>query len=201
MSRQNSNGVLQTTITTWHIYRQLLFHFRLFCLHFESGGGIESEMQTQGSFVLGGGGDHFIAALCKGCLPSLGLQQLLLLIFLTSASVMTLATMWNHQILVPMKEVFEYNKVSRGHAPFLPLYPVQHLPKRVEKKRNCKICYEKQRHKAERMSSALLAMFTFSFCWRMTASLSGTAIRAARWMSLQKSRKWCTGSMYILNDS
>lgn len=46
-------------------------------------------------------------ALRKGCIPSLGLRQLLLQIFLAPAAVMTPATTWDHQILVPIRQIFE----------------------------------------------------------------------------------------------
>lgn len=46
-----------------------------------------------------------------------------------------------------IQQIFEHNEVAQGHAPFFPhlspLDPVRHQPKRMEKRRNCKICYGK----------------------------------------------------------
>lgn len=46
-----------------------------------------------------------------------------------------------------IQQIFQYDEVSQGHAPFSPpfspLDPVRHQPKRMEKRRNCKLCYEK----------------------------------------------------------
>lgn len=142
-------------------------------------------------------------ALRKSWLPWQGLRQmLLLLIFLTPAAVRTPATTWGRQIVVTMKQIFECNKVSQGHAPFLPLDPVQHqqLKRMKKRRRNCKICYEKQGHKAEPTSPAPLAMFAFAFCCHVAASLSGTTVKATGLTGLQRSSTWCRGLMYILKD-
>ncbi|XP_072145227.1 piggyBac transposable element-derived protein 4-like [Dermacentor andersoni] len=46
-----------------------------------------------------------------------------------------------------IEQIFGYDEVAEGHAPFSPpfspLDPIRHQPKRMKKRRNCKICYQK----------------------------------------------------------
>lgn len=62
-----------------------------------------------------------------------------------------------------IQQMFEYDDVSQGHAPFSLLDSVCHQPKRMDKRRNCEI-YEKTKARTEWTSYAPPAMFTFAFC-------------------------------------
>lgn len=82
-----------------------------------------------------------------------------------------------------IQQIFVYDDVAQGHTPFSSLDLVRHELKR--------------RHETQRTSCAPPSVFTFAFSLDMTASASGTAIKAARLMGLQNPKRGVQ-DLYIL---
>lgn len=99
-----------------------------------------------------------------------------------------------------IQQIFVYDDVAQGHTPFSSLDLVRHELKRMNKRMNCEIFYGKQASYAylmKRTSYAPPSVFTFAFSLDMTASASGTAIKAARLMGLQNPKRGVQ-DLYIL---